>query len=103
MQGQLSRCQILLPTSLPRQGAAISAADVGRFDQIGWGDVGRIDDPTSLELKAMVNTPEMPGRTKSGQYRGLWKTLSWVSKLEFICLLAYFCIQRSGIDFAKIS
>lgn len=67
-QGQLSLYQILLPTRL--LSIAIRAADVGGFDQIGQGDVGGINDPTSLELKATVSTPEMPGKKKKKQNQG---------------------------------
>ena len=55
-QRQLSRCQILLPSSLLRQSVAISVTDFGRFGQIGEGNVGKINDPMLLEWKAVVNT-----------------------------------------------
>lgn len=41
---------------------------MGEFHQMGQEDDGRVNDPTLLELKATVNTPEMPGKTESGQY-----------------------------------
>lgn len=101
-RGHLSRYLILLPASMPRWGIAISAVGMDGFDQMGRGDDGRINDPTLLELKATVNTPETPGKPNSGQYWGLCKSLSQVSKQEFICPLPQFCIQRSDMDFTKI-
>lgn len=45
----------------------------------------------------------IPRKVWGKQHRGLWKPLSWVSKQEFVCLLAYFCIQRTVMDFTWIS